>query len=51
MGKESQYVSKQPDENGIIHWTDEENAIWKDLVERQLECIPGKACDEYMKRT
>ncbi len=49
MGKESQYVSKQPDENGIIHWTDEENAIWKDLVERQLECIPGKACDEYMK--
>lgn len=49
MGKQSQYVSRQPDENGIIHWSDEENGIWKDLVERQLECIPGKACDEYMK--
>lgn len=49
MGKQSQYVSKQPDANGIIDWSDEENAVWRDLVARQLRHIPGKACDEYMK--
>jgi len=48
MGKQSKYVSKQPDANGIIHWSDEDNAVWHDLVERQLKHIPGKACDEYM---
>jgi len=47
--KESKYVSKQPDSDGIIHWTAEENQIWHDLVARQLEIIPGKACDEYME--
>ncbi|RUO25790.1 phenylalanine 4-monooxygenase [Aliidiomarina minuta] len=46
--KQSQYVSREPDENGIIAWSDEENAIWRDLVERQLKLMPGKACDEYM---
>jgi Phenylalanine 4-hydroxylase (EC 1.14.16.1) len=48
MGKQSNYVSRQPDDNGIIAWSDEENAVWHDLVERQLKHIPGKACDEYM---
>ncbi|MEX1222156.1 MAG: phenylalanine 4-monooxygenase [Idiomarina sp.] len=48
MGKQSQYVSKQPDANGIIDWSDEENAVWRDLVARQLRHIPGKACDEYI---
>lgn len=48
MGKQSKYVSRQPDENGIIHWSDEDNAVWRDLVDRQLKHIPGKACDEYM---
>ena len=49
MGKESNYVSKQPDENGYIEWSDEENKVWQDLAERQLKCIQGKACDEYME--
>lgn len=48
MGKTSKYVSKQPDEKGFIEWSDEENAIWAELVARQLKCIEGKACDEYM---
>lgn len=48
MGKQSKYVSRIPDANGIIDWSDEENAVWHDLVERQLKHIPGKACDEYM---
>lgn len=48
MGKTSQYVSRQPDEHGIIAWSDEDNAVWHDLVKRQLEIIPCKACDEFM---
>ncbi len=48
MSKNSTYVSRQPDADGIIAWSDEENAIWRDLVARQLTHIPGKACDEYI---
>lgn len=47
--KQSKYVSREPDENGIIHWSDEDNSVWHDLVERQLKLMPGKACDEYME--
>lgn len=47
--KQTQYVSREPDEQGIIHWSDEENAVWHDLVARQLKLMPGKACDEYME--
>ena len=48
MGKATKYVSKQADENGLIHWTDEENETWQALITRQLKCVEGKACDEYM---
>jgi len=48
MSKSSQYVSKQSDEDGFIRWSDEENQIWSDLIQRQLSCIQGKACDEYL---
>lgn len=47
--KPTNYVSREPDAQGIIHWSDEENRVWRDLVARQLTCIPGKACDEYME--
>ncbi len=49
MAKSSTYVSKQSDESGFIHWTDEENQIWHELITRQLECIKGKACDEFFE--
>ena len=49
MAKSSQYVSKQPDQNGVIAWTDEENQIWHELITRQIKCIEGKACDEYFE--
>ncbi len=48
MSKSSKYVSHQPDENGQVHWSAEENQIWQELVSRQLEIIKGRACDEYM---
>lgn len=43
------YVAKQSDEHGFIAWSDEENAIWGELITRQLSCIEGKACDEYLQ--
>ena len=43
------YVSRQSDSNGIIAWSDDENQIWADLIQRQLGCIKGKACNEYLE--
>ncbi len=48
MSKGTQYQSKQSDENGIIHWTDEENQIWSELYDRQITLLPGRACQQYM---
>ena len=48
MGKQTSYISKEPDSNGHIEWSAEENQIWHDLITRQLSCIQGKACDEYL---
>lgn len=49
MSKITKYVSRTMDENGIIHWSDEENQIWSELITRQLECIKGKACNEFIE--
>ncbi|MCO7227212.1 phenylalanine 4-monooxygenase [Pleionea sp. CnH1-48] len=49
MGKSSKYVARKADENGFIHYTDEEHQIWSELYERQIKLIDGKACDEYME--
>ena len=49
MSKITKYVSRKMDENGIIHWSDEENQIWSELITRQLECIKGKACNEFIE--
>lgn len=49
MKAPSKYVSRTPDEKGHIEWSDEENAIWHDLITRQLGFIQDKACDEYLK--
>lgn len=48
MGKATKYVSKDADEQGIIQWTAEENQVWQQLITRQLACIKGKACDEFI---
>lgn len=49
MSKNSRYVSHQPDHNGYIDWPAEEHQRWQALVERQLQLLPGRACDEYMQ--
>lgn len=43
------YESKPLDSNGHAHYTSEENAIWRDLYDRQITLLPGKASDEYMR--
>ncbi len=48
MGKGTKYVAKSPDENGHIVYTPEEDAIWAELYARQMDILPGRACDEYM---
>jgi phenylalanine-4-hydroxylase len=32
----------------LVAWSADENRIWQDLLERQLEVIQGRACDEFM---
>lgn len=46
--KNSSYVAKPLDANGNVHYTTEENAIWQELMTRQLPIITGRACKEYM---
>ncbi|GAB4174688.1 MAG: phenylalanine 4-monooxygenase [Wenzhouxiangellaceae bacterium] len=48
MGKGTKYTAKVPDANGIIPYTDEENQIWAELIERQMTLIPNRVCDEFM---
>ena len=42
------YVSKTPDKNGFIHYSDEENAVWHDLITRQVPLLPGRACKPWI---
>ncbi|EKE76286.1 phenylalanine 4-monooxygenase [Gallaecimonas xiamenensis] len=48
MAKGTQYVSKMPGPDGRIQYTQEENAVWNTLITRQLACIQGRACQEYI---
>lgn len=48
MGKSSKYEAKVPDENGIIHYTDDEHAVWAELYERQIGLIENRVCDQFL---
>ncbi len=43
------YVSKEPDASSRIAYTDEENATWEILYNRQLKMIQSRACDEFLQ--
>ena len=49
MQKNTPYVSKKPDENGIFPYTEEENIIWAELYDRQEKMIQEYACPEYIQ--
>lgn len=47
MNKPSRYIAKQPDAQGIIHYSAEEHAVWKDLYQAQSLRIKDRMCQEY----
>ena len=49
MAKSSNYTAKIPDANGIIHYTDDENAVWGELIRTQLPLLDGRVCAEYIE--
>lgn len=51
MGKGTQYVAHQPDDDGFIRWSDTENSTWEALVARQMPVLEGRACQEYLDGT
>ena len=47
--KKRPYVSRQPDSQGHIHYSADENAMWQALLERQATQIPNRACSAYLE--
>jgi len=48
MGKASAYVAKTPDASGHIHYTDEENAVWRDLYAQQAPNVARHMARPYL---
>lgn len=46
--KQTSYTAKPLDAEGNVAYTPEENAIWHELMTRQLLIIENRACEEYM---
>ncbi len=43
------YVSKQPNAQGLIDWTADENNTWKTLITRQSEIVKTRASEEFLE--
>lgn len=46
--KGTKYISKEPDAQGLRHYSAEEHQIWADLYARQAELLPNRACPEFL---
>jgi phenylalanine-4-hydroxylase len=44
----AQYHSKPVSQEGWVEWSLDDDAIWHDLVKRQLNVIEDRACDAYL---
>ncbi len=42
------YASKTADKDGWFHYTDDENAVWAELFERQMAYLKDHACRAYL---
>ncbi len=49
MPKFSRYQSKTSDAKGYIHYSEEENSIWSELISRQIPMLEGKVCNEFIQ--
>lgn len=45
--KSTTYTSRQPDATGHIPYSPEENAVWHDLMKRQIPMLNGRACPQW----
>ena len=48
MPKSSTYDAKIPDARGLIHYTSEENNVWRDLYAKQLPNVHAHSAAEYL---
>jgi len=48
MSKQSNYVSRQADARGHIHYPEKEHEVWYTLITRQMASIENRACDEFL---
>ena len=48
MDFKTKYVAHMPDEKGYVHFTAEEDAVWRDLITRQQNVIEHRACPQYL---
>lgn len=49
MPKSTEYEAKTPDAQGFIAYDDQENAVWRDLVARQLPAVRAHMARPYLK--
>ncbi|MEO1334586.1 MAG: phenylalanine 4-monooxygenase, partial [Myxococcota bacterium] len=49
MGFESAYASKEANDQGFFHYSEEENSVWRDLIERQDKLLHGRAIPEVIR--
>ncbi|MGC3875338.1 phenylalanine 4-monooxygenase [Halomonas sp. GXIMD04776] len=47
--KATLYQAREPDAEGIIHYSDSEHDTWQALMQRQLPIIEGRVCQEYLE--
>lgn len=45
----SRYTAHKPDNQGFVRYSEEENRVWRILFERQMQLIPGRAAEAYIK--
>lgn len=43
------YKSNKVDSQGFVSWNDTENKTWGNLIKRQEDILPGRACDEFIQ--
>ncbi|WP_434938112.1 phenylalanine 4-monooxygenase [Shewanella sp. HL-SH8] len=49
MSNVTKYISHQPDSQGYINYSEQENNLWQQLYLRQITNLPGRACDAYLQ--
>lgn len=47
--EQTTYIAKPVDANGVAAYTNEENAVWHQLITRQFPIVQNRACSEYIR--